>query len=393
MMFWRKRQAVAADRDVEGGPAVAEVAVLGRDLPGVRPSLAVAEGDEIAAGQVLLTDRLRPAIRVTAPAAGVVRRIVRGPRRTLREVVIELAGEVEAPSPDAADPRQAMLASGLWAALRTRPFGMIPDPDRRPDAILVTATPAGGTPADPAAHLDATAFQTGLDALQTLTDGTVWVCQAPGAPLVADHDRVRSATFEGPLGWSPSAQVERLRPVGPGRAVWIAGWETVQALGDLVATGRPRRSRIVALGGPYVDPPRLVRTVSGASLRDLLAPYVTSPGPISVHVGPPGLGREAAWLGAVDREVRVGPRQDPREAPRTLRPIIPGGRLEDVLPIRTHAVPLMRALAIGDAETAERLGVLALVEEDVAPLNALCTSGARYDLLLRRVLDRLAEAA
>jgi hypothetical protein len=29
----------------------------------------------------------------------------------------------------------------------------------------------------------------------------------------------------------------------------------------------------------------------------------------------------------------------------------------------------------------------------VAPLNALCTSGARYDLLLRRVLDRLAEAA
>jgi Na+-transporting NADH:ubiquinone oxidoreductase subunit A len=154
-----------------------------------------------------------------------------------------------------------------------------------------------------------------------------------------------------------------------------------------------QRRRVVALGGPYVDPPRLVRTVPGASLRDLLAPYVSAPGPISVHVGPPGLGRDAAWLGAIENEVRVGPRQEARETPRTLRPIIPGGRLEDALPIRTHAVPLMRALSIGDAETAERLGALALVEEDVAPLNALCTSGARYDLLLRRVLDRLAEAA
>ena len=86
------------------------------------------------------------------------------------------------------------------------------------------------------------------------------------------------------------------------------------------------------------------------------------------------------------------PRPPLREPPRRLRPIMPVERLENVLPIRTHAVPLMRALSIGDAETAERLGCLALVEEDVAPLNALCTSGARYGHLLRRVLDQLAAA-
>ena len=51
----------------------------------------------------------------------------------------------------------------------------------------------------------------------------------------------------------------------------------------------------------------------------------------------------------------------------------------------------MRALAVRDSESAARLGALGLVEEDVALLSNLCTSGSDYGKLLRNVLDDLAE--
>ena len=56
-------------------------------------------------------------------------------------------------------------------------------------------------------------------------------------------------------------------------------------------------------------------------------------------------------------------------------------------------MPLIRALAVGDVEAAARLGALELIEEDIALLSTLCTSGADYGALLRQALDILAEAA
>ena len=50
----------------------------------------------------------------------------------------------------------------------------------------------------------------------------------------------------------------------------------------------------------------------------------------------------------------------------------------------------MRALSVGDVDAAERLGCRELIEEDVAALSRLCTSGADYGRLLREVLDQLA---
>ncbi|MBK8439867.1 MAG: hypothetical protein IPL38_10360 [Rhodobacter sp.] len=51
----------------------------------------------------------------------------------------------------------------------------------------------------------------------------------------------------------------------------------------------------------------------------------------------------------------------------------------------------MRALAVGDVETAERLGCLELLEDDLALLSHLCPSGSDYGMLLRRTLDILAQ--
>ncbi len=71
---------------------------------------------------------------------------------------------------------------------------------------------------------------------------------------------------------------------------------------------------------------------------------------------------------------------------------MPRDSLDRALPSAAPAVPLMRALQLRDSQTAERLGCLDLLEDDMAVLTRSCTSGADYGRLLRRVLDDL-EAA
>jgi Na+-transporting NADH:ubiquinone oxidoreductase subunit A len=49
----------------------------------------------------------------------------------------------------------------------------------------------------------------------------------------------------------------------------------------------------------------------------------------------------------------------------------------------------LRALSVGDLETARRLGCLELLEEDVSLLSYVCPSKVNYAPLLRSVLDSI----
>lgn len=173
-------------------------------------------------------------------------------------------------------------------------------------------------------------------------------------------------------------------------------------MGRLTLTGRWSPERIVALAGPGARAPRLARTTLGASLSDLTAGETTD-GDLRIVSGTPLCGREARYLGRYHLQVSVlrGP---PPRAPvpflerllgsgrRATAPMIPLVAFERVMALDIPSVPLLRALATGDAETAEKLGCLELAEEDVALFSYLCASGADYGPLLRRVLDEIEEA-
>ncbi len=68
-------------------------------------------------------------------------------------------------------------------------------------------------------------------------------------------------------------------------------------------------------------------------------------------------------------------------------PLVPLASFEQVLPLDIPAVPLLRALSVGDRDAARRLGCLELVEEDVALLSYVCPGRTDYGPLLRAVLD------
>ena len=168
---------------IEAARPVTEVALLGDDYVGMKPTMLVHEGDRVKLGQPLFADKKNPGVHFTSPAAGVVKGIHRGAKRKFESIVIELDGD-EAESFAKFDDlssltreqaEENLIASGLWASLRTRPFSRIPAPGSVPHSIFVTAMDTRPLAADPAVVIGEREadFVNGLKVLGKLTDRKV----------------------------------------------------------------------------------------------------------------------------------------------------------------------------------------------------------------------------
>ena len=386
---------------IENGSEVSSVALFGRDFHGVRPEVLVQLGERVGLGQPLFRARNRPEILFTAPASGVVVEINYGHHRNLESIVIGCEDIPTIPPDITADVRTVLLKSGLWTAFKARPFGHIPDPDAHAEAILVTAMDSNPLAADPAVilHTSQESFARGLAALAELNKAPVLVCQASGPALVEQqNEHIRCEMFSGkhPAGLA-GTHLDRLGLSG--RPVWQIGYQDVISIGHLFLTGQLSTERIISLAGPLVRDPRLLRTQRGANLDNLLDGELLE-GALRVISGSVLSGRTSACLGHYDTQVSVMPAPVRKKRSGLFarsngspKPILPSEAFERVLPKNIFPVPLMRALSIGDWETAGKLGCLDLLEEDVALLSYLCSSGNNYSALLRRALDDLAEGA
>jgi len=392
----------APDNSVVDPVPISAIGLSGLDYPGLRAEFLVETGQSVAAGEALLRDRLRPMIKVTAPVSGTVTALARRDPSTA-SFFVGLAAQPAGPSsPIAVDVpqvwrrgavvRDALLGSGLWTALSERPFGQVPDPHGTPDAIIVSAMAADELAPDPRAVIAGRQadFDAGIEALGLLTDGPVYVCQAPGTALAPD-----AVTFDGryPAGL-PGTHAHHLCPVGNGKRVWIANYQDVMAMGHLLAMGRLATDRVIALAGPGVAAPGLLRVPIGADIEELTRGRLND-GSHRILSGPALSGREAQYLARSHLQVSVLPARRPAgrwkllSRARRVGPIIPVAAHQAAFPFDLPVVPLLRALAVGDSETAKALGCLELLEEDVAVLSHLCPSGNDYAPLLRAVLDEL----
>jgi len=269
------------EQTITDGPKVTQVAVMGPDYVGMKPTMAVQEGDRVKKGQVLFTDKKTEGVQYTAPAAGVVKAINRGARRVFLSVVIELDGDEEETftsytpeqlnSLDAKDVEANLVASGLWTALRTRPYSKVPALGSRPKAIFVNAmdtNPLAGNP-ELVIKGQTEAFKNGLRALRRLSEGKLFVCKAPGASIPsAGVEQTEEFAGPHPAGL-PGTHIHFLYAASANRTVWTVGYQDVIAIGKLFTTGKLFTDRVIALAGPQVNKPRLVRTQLGASLAEV----------------------------------------------------------------------------------------------------------------------------
>ena len=419
--------------------AVSRVAVKGEEYNGLRPSMAVKEGDRVVKGQLLFEDKKIPGVRFTAPASGTVSAIHRGERRVLQSVVIDVDGDESlsftAYPADALTtlPREAVVAqlveSGLWTAMRTRPFSKTPAPGSVPAAIFVTAMDTNPLSADPQPIILAQreAFDAGLTVLTRLTDGKVHVCQSSGGKL-GGHPQGQ-VTFNQFTGPHPAGlvgtHIHFLEPVSLQKQVWHLNYQDVIAYGKLFLDGVIWTERIIALGGPQVKHPRLLRTCLGADLDALLVGELHE-GENRILSGSVLNGSQAsgphAFLGRFHLQVSVlkegrekellgwvAPGRDKFSITRTTlghflkkklfnlstdthggeRAMVPIGNYERVMPLDILPTMLLRDLLAGDTDSAQALGCLELDEEDLALCTYVCPGKYEYGPVLRHVLTQI----
>ncbi|WP_432481411.1 Na(+)-translocating NADH-quinone reductase subunit A [Moraxella sp. ZY200743] len=418
-----------------------QVALIGYDYIGMRPTMSVKEGDIVAKGQVLFEDKKRAGVKYTAPTSGHVVAINRGERRVFESIVIAV-DEATAPeitfnaysskdlaSIDTEVVKEQLVASGEWTAFRTRPFSRTPEIDSTPSAIFVTATDTNPLCADASdiINADIEAFNDGLAIISTLSPKT-FVCHGQTAPAkatnVANSTEYHSFTGKHPAG-NAGTHIHFLHPLARGVQVWTIGYQDVIAIGKLFTTGKIYTDRIISLAGPAVKNPRLIRTTRGADLAELTRGELTDE-VNRIISGSVLSGRKysstVAHLGRFHNQVSVLAEGFERPtmhfftlgtnrfsflpiylsqffkgkkykfttttngSPRAMVPI---GSYEKVMPQDYLPTQLLRALITEDIVKAVELGALELDEEDLA----LCTfvSPGKYEFgdILRDNLTRI----
>ncbi len=423
---------------IRDGNAITEVALLGEEYVGMRPSMKVREGDVVKKGQVLFEDKKNPGVLFTAPASGTVTAIHRGAKRVLQSVVIKIEGNEQITFEKytteqlnqltSEQVRQNLQTSGLWTALRTRPFSKVPAVDATPVSIFVNAMDTNPLCADPQVIVQqsAQAFEAGLTVLSRLHEGKVYLCKAANAsipsPSIANLD-VKEFAGPHPAGLS-GTHIHFIDPVSATKFVWYINYQDVIAVGKLFTTGELDVSRVVSLAGPQVKNPRLVRTVLGANLSQLTANEVKD-GENRVISGSVLSGAKAAgpvdYLGRYALQVSVleegrekeflgwiMPGANKYSLSRTVlghfskklfnfttalnggeRAMVPIGAYERVMPLDIIPTLLLRDLAAGDTDSAQALGCLELDEEDLALCTFVCPGKNEYGPLLRQALDKI----
>ncbi|MEC9412160.1 MAG: Na(+)-translocating NADH-quinone reductase subunit A [Pseudomonadota bacterium] len=428
------------EQTIYDGNKVNSVAILGNEYVGMRPTMMVEEGQKVKLGEPLFTDKKNPGVQFTSPGAGTVKAINRGAKRALQSVVIELEGDDEITFEQydlnkldnlkRTDITKNLIDSGLWLAFRTRPYSRSPAVDAIPHAIFVTAIDTNPLAADPSIIINEHAedFKHGLTILSQLTEGKVYVCQAPDTALpVNQKSNIEVHTFSGPHpAGLAGTHIHLLEPVNASKSVWTVGYQDVIAIGKLFTTGRLWVERIIAFAGPLVNKPRLIRTRLGASTQDLVLGEVQNI-PSRIVSGSVLHGHTAnnwaAYLGRFHNQISVIAEGIERELLGWIRPggkgkfsslnvffssifrqkevalttsqngspraMVPVGVFERVMPLDILPTQLLRSLLVKDTDTAQALGCLELDEEDLSLCSFVCSGKYDYGPALRSNLTQI----
>ena len=423
------------EQEIRQGNPIRRVALIGDDYIAMKPTMLVAEGDKIICGQQLFTNKKNKGVIFTSPGCGKVIAINRGAKRKFESLIIELDGDESVnfcepdTIPEAQDPevlRELLIQSGLWPAFRTRPFGKTPTIDSTPSSLFITATDSAPLAAEPQIIINGYSreYQTGLKALRQLLSVPIHYCTGDKTlQSFEELDGVDYWSFRGPHpSGLPSTHIHFIDPVHENKTVWHINYQDVIAIGHLLTTGTIMTERIVALAGPGVIKPALVKTRIGASFVDLCRREL-SLDDLRIISGSVLDGRESreqtAFLGRFHNQISVIVDSSGRSLFNWLMPgkdrfsikpvfssafttlrkfpmntalwggkraIYPLGTYNEVMPLDIIATSLLQSISVGDTEKSKALGCLELIEEDMGLCSFVCPGKNEFGPVLRDLL-------
>jgi Na+-transporting NADH:ubiquinone oxidoreductase subunit A len=426
------------EQKIRRGNAIGQVALIGDDYVGMKPTMLVKPGDRVVVGQQLFTDKKNQGVIFTSPGCGTVAAVNRGERRKFESIIIDLDGEDGVAFCDPADKpekleagaiRDILIKSGLWTTLRTRPYGKTPAIDSEPASLFVTASDSAPLAANPQVIIseDPTAYQFGLKILRRLVESPVHYCTGADTLLSAEEvDGLEYWSFQGPHpAGLASTHIHFIDPVHENKTVWQIGYQDVIGIGHLFMTGQIFTERVVALAGSGVIQPALIKTRTGASLTELTRRELSLDN-LRIISGSVLSGREAKghvnFLGRFHDQVSAiidsSGRSPfnwllPGKSRFSIRPVFasaylknlklpmntaiwggkraiyPLGTYDEVMPLDIIATSLLKSISVGDTEKSKALGALELIEDDLGLCGFVCPGKNEFGPVLREVLTAI----
>jgi Na+-transporting NADH:ubiquinone oxidoreductase subunit A len=408
------------------------------DFPGLTPKLNVRVGDRVLAGSPLFHDKVRPEILFTSPVSGTVKEIVRGERRKLLEVIVEKEGDEFIDFGKSASEKltrekikESLLASGLWPAVRQRPYHVVANPKDTPKAIYISGFDTAPLAPDYNYVMDnsqGALFQSGLTALKKLTDGKLNLVlngKTEASEELKKAGEVEIYYFSGPHpAGNVGVQIHHLDPLNKGEVVWFVNLQDVIAIGRLFQEGIYKHERIIALTGSEILNPGYHKILSGASISGIVKEN-TKPGDLRYISGNVLTGSRIepdGYLGYYDSQVTVIPEGKYFEFFGWMMPglkkfsfsrsyssgFMPGkdyrldtnfhggerafvmtGQYERVVPMDIYPMQLLKAILAEDIDLMENLGIYEVAEEDFALCEYICPSKIEIQAIVRKGLDMM----
>ena len=426
------------EQKIRPGNPVRQVAIIGDDYVGMKPTMLVAPGDHVLTGQAVFTDKKNEGVVFTSPGCGTVAAINRGEKRKFESLIIELDGDESVAfgepleRPDQLEPtaiREILITSGLWTAFRTRPYGKTPATHSQPASLFITAIDTTPLAAEPAVIFSEyqSEYNFGLKILRQLIAGPIHYCT--GATTLHPYEQVDGIeywSFRGPHpAGLPSTHIHFIDPVHENKTVWHIGYQDVIGIGHLFLTSQLMTERVVARAGSGVIQPALLRTRVGAALLDLCRREL-SLDELRVISGSVLSGRESkdncTFLGRFHDQVSVIENSSgrsffnwllPGKERFSIRPVFasafgkartfpmstalwggkraiyPLGTYDEVMPLDIIATSLLKSVAKGDTEKSKALGCLELIEEDLGLCGFVCPGKNEFGPALREVLTTI----
>jgi Na+-transporting NADH:ubiquinone oxidoreductase subunit A len=406
------------------------------DFHNVIPKLTVKADDYVKAGTSLFYDKSCPEILFTSPVSGNIVAINRGERRRILEVIIKADNEIQYESFNSGEPstmstgdvKNNLLKSGLWPAIRQRPYDTIANPEEKPKAIFISAFDTSPLAPD----FDFTVkgceleFQKGIDVLLKLTSGKIHLninYEYPASQVFTEAKNVQINKFSGPHpSGNVGVQIHNIDPINKGDLVWYISPQDVIIIGRLFDKGIYDASKVIALTGSEILKPRYYKIIGGASIKNIVEDNVTGckkryiSGNVLTGTKIPADG----FIGYYDSQVTVIPEGDhfeflgwalpgfkkysvsksfcswilPNKMYRLdtnlnggLRAFVLTGQYEKVFPMDIYPVQLIKSILIEDIDQMEKLGIYEVAPEDFALCEFVCTSKTDVQAIIRKGLD------
>ena len=414
------------------------------EFKGFKQRLKVAEGDAVKCGTELLENKNDTKFKLRAPAGGTIKQIIRGERRFIEKIVIDIAEEEVSEnfqkyslkdilniSRDAA--LDQLLNTGYISFIKQRPFSNIANPKEMPKSIFVNGMNTGPFQADAniVTQDDPEAFQAGLNLLTRLTEGEVYLCVGENScETLTSAENVQVHTFSGPHpSGNSSVHISRIQPMKPTDIIWTVKAVDLVLIGRLFLDGELPKHRIISLGGNGVkeEGRKHYKMRIGGNLSPLLSKYLEGEeqrvlngdilsgtiiqqndglrlGQSAITVIPEG--RERHFMGWtmpglnvlsftrtfvsswVSRNKTWALNSNENGGERSM---VLTGHYDKVMPLNIMVDFLVRAVLAGDTEEAIKLGILETDPEDFALCDFICPSKTELQETIRQGLADIEE--